>query len=140
LVLTQAASIAYLQQAKSSLKRKQELVAKLALFVRVMMISSHLALVVINFGAVNWLSELSLETKTGMQAAEVQGPGLLLVLFLGDRIASVGKSWCPGKILSFSVLSLACSGLASAIWNSEWMFARDNSTLHGTSGYVYVHA
>ena len=39
-----------------------------------------------------------------MQAAEVQGPGLLLVLFLGDRIASVGKSWCPGKSESFSGL------------------------------------
>ncbi|XP_024395982.1 thioredoxin-like protein Clot [Physcomitrium patens] len=33
--------------------------------------------------------------ETILKTAELQGPGVLLLLFLGDRIASVGKSWCP---------------------------------------------
>ena len=37
--------------------------------------------------------------STGVQEAEAgQGPGLLLILFVGDVVASTGESWCPGKL------------------------------------------
>ncbi|CAM6114657.1 unnamed protein product [Calypogeia fissa] len=33
-----------------------------------------------------------------LAVSEVQGQGLLLLLFLGDRDTAMGGSWCPGRI------------------------------------------
>lgn len=41
---------------------------------------------------------------TALKTAELQGPGILLLLFLGDRISSVGKSWCPDCVRAEPVI------------------------------------
>jgi len=53
--------------------------------------------------------------ETVLKAAEVQGPGLLLVLFLGDRIASVGKSWCPDCVRAEPIIYKAVNESASPV-------------------------
>lgn len=39
-----------------------------------------------------------------LKLAEVQGPGLLLLLFLGDRDPSIGHSWCPDCVRAEPVI------------------------------------
>ncbi|EFJ07219.1 hypothetical protein SELMODRAFT_134020 [Selaginella moellendorffii] len=39
-----------------------------------------------------------------LEAAEKQGGGAVLLLFLGDRIPSIGRSWCPDCVRAEPVI------------------------------------